>query len=85
MSDFQHKPDSGSIFKNDKREKETHPNGTGDALIGGKMYWISAWTNTRDDGSKYQKLTFKLKEQKASEKPRQELPADDFQDDDLPF
>jgi hypothetical protein len=57
------KDNSGSLFKNDKREKDTHPNAKGTALIGGVEYWVSAWTKQRDNGEKWQSLSFTPKEQ----------------------
>ena len=63
MSDFQHKPDSGSIFKNDKREKDSHPHGKGSALIGGVEYWVSSWNNvSQKDGQPYRSLKFTRKD-----------------------
>lgn len=62
---FQHKPDSGSIFKNDKKEKDSQPGGKGDALIGGVEYWVSAWTNDGPKG-KYQTLKFERKDKQTN-------------------
>ena len=39
---YEQKENSGAIFKNEKREKDTHPNMTGTALIGGVEYFIRA-------------------------------------------
>lgn len=80
---FEKKPNTGAIFKNDKREKDSHPHGKGDALIDGKEYWVSAWTNTSDSGVKYQSLAFTLKDGQKSA-PKAYL--GDIEDDDaLPF
>jgi hypothetical protein len=56
---------SGSIFKNEKKTTDNHPNMTGSALIDGKEYWVSAWTK---DGAKgrWQSLAFTPKDKKAS-------------------
>jgi hypothetical protein len=35
---------SGALFKNEKRMKDSHPNSRGKAMVGGKWYWISGWT-----------------------------------------
>jgi len=63
---YEHKENSGSIFKNEKREKDTHPHMTGTALIDGKEYWVSAWTKEGQKG-RWQSLAFKPKEEKAQE------------------
>lgn len=58
---YQQKENSGSLFKNEKREKDTHPHMTGTALIDGKEYWVSAWTKEGTKG-RWQSLAFKPKE-----------------------
>jgi hypothetical protein len=57
------KDNSGSIFKNDRKEKDTHPDGKGSALIDGVEYWISSWTKTDRNGKQYRSLSFQRKEQ----------------------
>lgn len=80
---YEMKDNSGSLFKNDRREKDTHPNAKGTALIDGVEYWVDAWTNEARDGSKYQSLKFKRKDadQRGSygkqEPPRQSRDLDD--------
>lgn len=49
---------SGTLFKNEKREKDSHPNATGKAMIGGVMYYVSAWTKQGSKGP-FQSLSFK--------------------------
>lgn len=73
MSTFQHKPNTGNIFKNDKREKESHPNAKGSALIEGVEFWIASWTNEKD-GKKYQSLKFSRKDE--AKTPRAEISDD---------
>jgi hypothetical protein len=55
------KDNSGTLFKNDRREKETHPNAKGTALIDGVEYYISAWTKEGKAG-KFQSLSFERKD-----------------------
>ena len=81
---YEHKPNSGSLFKNDRREKETHAHAKGDALIDGVEYWVSAWTNTKTDGEKYQSLKFSRKDENKSPRPNTTPDPDGF-DDELPF
>jgi len=77
----------GAIWKNDKREKDTHPHFKGDAEIDGVQYWVSAWK--RDDGGNPKapalKFSFTKKEAKWDEGNQpsspQPAPADDFDDD----
>ena len=73
---------SGSLFKNEKKTEEKHPQMQGSCLIDGVEYWISAWTK---DGAKgrWQSLAFKRKDAKPDSKP---APASIEQmNDDMPF
>lgn len=58
---YTQKDNSGTLFKNDRREKETHPNAKGTALIDGVEYYISAWTKEGKAG-KFQSLSFERKD-----------------------
>jgi hypothetical protein len=78
---YEMKPDTGSIFKNDKREKDTQPNGKGSCLLGGVEYWISAWTNDGPKG-KYQQLKF---ERKDAKQPAPASRPTNHADEDIPF
>jgi len=61
---FEQRDNSGVLFKNEKREKDSHPNATGHAMIDGVEYWVSAWTKDGKNG-KFQSLAFKRKEEPA--------------------
>lgn len=63
---YETKDNSGSLFRNDKREKDSHPHATGTAIIDGVAYWVSAWTKEGKNG-KFQSLSFKRKEERAQE------------------
>ena len=85
---YEHKPNKGSLFKNDKREKDSQPHATGSALIDGVEYWVSAWTNFNEkSGVRYQALSFTPKEEKqeSRQEPRQASQANQFINDDIPF
>ena len=89
---YELKDNSGSIFKNEKREKDTHPHGTGKCLIGGVEYWVSAWTKEGNKG-RFQSLSFKPVEhkedtympQRSKPVPKGISTAENFQDSDIPF
>ena len=74
---------SGSLFKNTKREKDTHPNATGTALIDGVEYWVSAWTKKDKNGNPWQSLAFKRKDSKPQSKPQGKASRDE--DEEIPF
>jgi len=82
MSDYKQKDNTGALFINDKREKDTQPNAKGSALIDGVEYWVSAWTNTSSKGTKYQSIKFERKSEKFDNTA--ELKAEGLNDD-CPF
>lgn len=65
---YEVKDNTGTLFKNDRRETDNHPHAKGTALIDGVEYWVSAWTKEGAKG-KFQSLSFQRKV------PRQEAPA----------
>jgi hypothetical protein len=81
---YEQRDNSGSLFKNDKRETESHPNLKGSALIGGTEYWVSAWTKVPKTGDKWVSLSFTPKEARAATRPAT-TPALDAWDDPVPF
>lgn len=80
---YEQKPNTGALFKNDKRESDTHPNAKGSALIDGVEYWISAWTNEAKSGGKYQSLKFSRKDENRAPNPGPQ--DEDGFDDPIPF
>ena len=83
MADFVQKELSGSMFKNQKKLTDNHPNMTGSALIDGVEYWLSAWTKTDKNGNKWQSLSFTKKDQSKTREQAEKAAVD--MDDDLPF
>jgi len=60
---FEVKDNSGSIFANDNKTTENHPDGKGSALIGGVEYWVSSWNKVSKDGKPWRSMSFTPKEQ----------------------
>lgn len=66
---YETKDFTGTLFKNDRRDTDSHPNAKGKALIAGRWYWMSAWTKEpRGGGDKYQSLSFEAMTQEQVEK-----------------
>jgi len=85
---YEVKPNTGSLFKNENKATDSHPDYKGSGLIEGVgEVWLDAWINTAKDGSKYMSLKFKAKEARGgSAQPTPQAPgfADDL-DDSVPF
>lgn len=59
---YEQRDNSGSLFRNDKKEQDSHPNAKGSAMIDGVEYWVSAWTKKDKNGNPWQSLSFKRKD-----------------------
>lgn len=79
----------GTLGRNKRREKDTHPEYSGQATIGGVDYWVSGWVKTSSrDGEKFFSLSFREKTERArdlvEQKPSRQEP-DPFDSGDIPF
>lgn len=74
---FEMRPNSGVLFRNDDKEKETHADYQGEALIDGKTYWLNAWIKTGKSGRKFLSCSFREKAQKSAKSATE--------DEDIPF
>jgi len=67
---FEVKPNTGSLFRNENKESEQHPDAKGSALIDGVEYWVSSWNKTSKNGKPWRALSFTPKQQaKQPERP----------------
>jgi hypothetical protein len=82
---YEQRDNSGALFRNDRKEKETQPDYQGNALIGGVEYYISAWLKDGKKG-KFFSFAFKPKDESRQQGMQQARAAveDDFGDD-IPF
>jgi hypothetical protein len=92
--------DRGALFKNDRKESDSHPDYKGQLNVGGVEFWLSAWLKTDRNGAKFMSLSVKAKEEapparaprpapaKPAAAPRAPAPSStgfDDMDDDVPF
>ena len=82
---MEQRDNSGVLFSNDKREKESHPNYKGNIMVDGKSYWISGWVKEGQNG-KFMGLAVSPKEEQAAPtaKVRPKAGFDDLESD-IPF
>ena len=55
---------SGALFRNDRKEKETQPDLRGKINVDGKDFYISAWSKQSDKAGKYMSLALTPVEEK---------------------
>lgn len=80
------KEGSGSLFKNDRKTSETHPDLSGTIMVNGKEHWLSAW---KKDGKKGPFYSVSIGKEKVAmgfkANGSDELPRNNIEDSDLPF
>jgi hypothetical protein len=64
---YEQQNNSGAVFVNDRKEKDTHPDRAGSATIDGVEYWVSGWLKKSRDGQPYLSLAFKRKNADAAQ------------------
>lgn len=76
---------SGALFKNNRRQKDTHPEFTGKLNVGGVDYYLNGWRKTPEGKEAFISLSVK----KIEAKPDTPAPAPKVAapalDDEVPF
>ena len=82
----------GQIWKNDRKEKDTHPDYKGHGNFNGKDFWISGWAKKKDShplaplvSFSYQAKDDAHNQGMAGAKQAAQPASDDIYDDDIPF
>jgi len=75
----------GSIWKNEKKETDKHPDFTGSLNVEGVEYWVSAWKRKPDAKENAPALSFSIKLKEARKAPESHKAVEPDFDDTIPF
>jgi len=81
---YEQRDNSGSLFKNDRKEKPAHADYTGQCMVGGVEYWFKAWIKNADDPSKKTFMSFSFDPKDERQEQRSEGYSAKI-DDEIPF
>lgn len=79
---YTQRPNTGSLFRNDRKTKETHPDYQGRVLIDGVEYYQSAWLRVSKSGKKYFSMVYTPVNASPIETTNRTM---EVADDDVPF
>ena len=74
---MENKDMTGVLFPVENKQSDKHPNLTGNIVIKGEKYYISAWSNISKNGKKYISLKINEDQKKQANRPTE--------NDDIPF
>jgi len=74
----------GSLFKNDKKTEEKHPDLSGSINIEGTEYWISGWSKVSKGGQKFISLSVRQKQEQTRQSSQPTRKAKE-EDSDIPW
>ena len=83
---YEKKEGSGSLSKNTRKEKDSHPDYSGSIILNGRDHWLSGWIKEGKNGKFISLAVGKEKESKGFKAAgSDEMPKHTIEDDDIPF
>jgi hypothetical protein len=83
LAKFEHRDNSGTLFKNDRRTSDKHPEYKGEGVVNGVPVWISAWVKEGAKG-KFFSMAFQPKDEQ-KQQPQKSSYQPEAAGDDVPF
>jgi hypothetical protein len=83
MSEYD-KTNRGVLFRNEKKQQDSHADYNGNLNVDGVEYWLNAWIKTSKTGGKFMSLSVKPKGQKETLRQSTTRAITEM-DDDIPF
>lgn len=90
MNSYEKRDNTGTLFRNDRKEKDTHADYNGTIIVDGKEYYLNAWLKDGQSG-KFFSLSVKPKAERNEQIRQQPAQTDSYGnkpaafDDDIPF
>lgn len=86
MNDYQMKDMTGTSFRNENKESETHADVQGTIMVNGVEYWLNTWSKTsQKTGKKFWSHSIRPKTAQAPAAKPVKRAEPDFDDQDMPF
>lgn len=77
---------TGSAFKNQRKESEKHADYTGEAMVDGTMKWVNIWVKKDKNGNAWFSFSFRDKQSNGGNAGyKKENTKQEVVDDDIPF
>lgn len=77
----------GSMFVNDKKTEEKHPDWNGSLNVNGVEFWISGWKKMSKGGKPFLSISIREKQEQTRQvsQPTRKAPAKEEFNDDIPW
>lgn len=83
---YEKRPNSGSVFRNQRRRNDNDAAYTGDALIDGKEFWINCWPKKDKNGDTWMSFSFREKQPRQQQEQPSQAVSEPLPDaDTIPF